>query len=291
MTTTMPSGALAAPRSDLTLLRRYAECAAFLLLWMAGGFYFKLSPVVFTLLGLPLVAIFQLAIARRPLAQLWVRDATSFNLDRKVWLVAGGLLVMCGAALLFGRGRVATGPGVPQKFSLLLIASILPAAFALCQQRAAALRRALGWIAIAVVIRVAWRVAWAPTWDGETMFPFSKLPDFITDGVLEFVALFLVDEVAFRGALDSHLEAAGAGRLHAWSSAVFVSILWSAWHFQVYHPDAKTFGQLFTHVGPHDFMPVIYGTALSFCARRSRTLVPTAAIHAAGNAYVLTLIK
>ena len=277
--------------NDAILLRRYCECTALVLLWMAVGFYFHVSPMVYPLLGLPLVAAFQLAIARRPLAQLWARDADGFTIDRRSWAIVALLAAGCVVALLAERGRVATGPGVRLKFSLLLVAALVPAAFALRRQRAADLRRALVVIAVAVSIRVAWRVVWAPTFDGATTFQMAKLPDFLTDFLCEFVALFLVDEVAFRGALDPHLAGAGKGRLHAWSSAVFVSILWSAWHFQVYHPGAKTFGQLLTQIGPHDFMPVIYGVALSFCARRSRTLAPTAAIHAAGNAYVLTLIK
>jgi hypothetical protein len=281
----------ASTNNSAILLRRYFECAAFVLLWMACGFYFHLSPMIFPLLGLPLVAGFQWAIARRPLAQLWARDAETFQVDRRTWIIAILLAVACGAALLSERGRVATGPGVLLKFSPLLIAALLPAAFALRRQRAAELRRAFAVIAIAVVIRVAWRVGWAPTFEGATMFPLSKLPDFMADFLVEFVALFLVDEVAFRGALDPHLAGAGTGPLHAWSSAVFVSILWSAWHFQVYHPQAKTFPQLLTQIVPNDFLPVIYGVALSFCARRSRTLAAPVAIHAAGNAYVLTLIK
>lgn len=272
-------------------VRRYLEGAAFVLLWVAAGFHFHLGPIAFQLLGLPLIVAFQLGVARRPLVQLWARDAERARLDRRTWAIAGALALV-GAALLFvGRGRVAAGLETRWQFAPLLAAAIIPAALGLREQRAANLRRALAVIIIAIVVRVAWRVGWAPTWGGEVVFPLTKLPDFLTDLSYEFVALFLVDEVAFRGALNPHLETAGRGRCHAWVSAVFVSILWAVWHFPAYHPKAKTFVELCTQIGPHDLMAVVYGVPLSFCARRSRTLVPSSAIHAAGNAYVLTLMK
>jgi hypothetical protein len=276
--------------SPAFIVRRYAECTAFVLFWIACGFYLRLSPIAFQLLGLPLIAGFQLAIARRPLAQLWVRGAEKFHLDRRTLAVAGVLFLVCFVLLFSGRGRVAA-PNVRWQFSLLLAAAALPAAFALRRQRASDLRRALPFIVAALLLRVAWRVGWTPIWDGNYAFPLAKLPDFLVDALCEFVALFLVDEVAFRGALDPHLESSGTGRLHAWSSAVFGSILWAAWHFPAYYPHAKSFLRLFMEIGPISFIQIVLGPVLCFCARRSRTLVPSAAIHAVGNAYALTLMK
>jgi len=278
--------------NQTTIIRRYLECTGLVLLWMAGGFYFHLGPVAYQALGLPLIVGFQLVIARRPLHQLWARDAPSFRLDRGTLVLAGILMIACAALLLLGRaGRVARGS---ERLIIVwpLCAAAIPAAFALRQQRAADLRRALAVIAAAVIIRVAWVVvAWAPTWAGALTFPAAKLPGFFTDSLCEFVGLFLVDEVAFRGALDPHLGSACNSRLHAWSSAVFVSILWCVWHLPAYYPKATTFLGLFNDIGPLSIGTVVFGTVLSFCARRSRTLVPSAALHAANNAYFLTLLK
>ena len=77
------------------------------------------------------------------------------------------------------------------------------------------------------------------------------------------VALFLVDEVVFRGALDPHIAGAGRGRLHEWCSAVFVALLWGVWHFPAWNPGAKSLLELFTHIGPDVFAAVIWGTVLS----------------------------
>lgn len=39
---------------------------------------------------------------------------------------------------------------------------------------------------------------------------------------------FVLEKVAFRGLLDTHVQRS-SGR-HAWVSAVFVSALWGVWH-------------------------------------------------------------
>lgn len=273
-----------------SLARRYAECAAFVVVWIALGFYLRLSPIAYQLVGLALIPAFQLAVARRPLAQLWVRDAPGITLDRRTLVIAAGLWIGCALLVYSGLGRIAA-PSVRLPFLALLTVATVPAAFALRQQRAANLRRAALWIAIALVFRVTWRVTFAPAAGAAAMFGLERLPDFLADTLLEFVALFAVDEVAFRGALDPHALGNSSGRARAWSAALFVSVLWSAWHFPAYHGGAKTFVQLFTQLTMLDLMPVLYGILLSFCARLSRTLVPSAAIHALGNAYVLTCLR
>lgn len=273
---------------NVTILRRYAECMALVFLWMACGFYFHLGVAGYQTLGIAFVIVFQLAVARRPLAQLWVREADRFRLDGKTWAVATGLFVASAALLLLRRGTVGASNLAPLFVALLAVGAI-PAAFALRSQRAGKLRAALPFMLIAIAGRLVWRVGWAPTWAGDLAFPLAKLPDFFADALAEFIAGFVIEEVAFRGALDGHLAAASAGRLHAWSSAIFVSMLWSVWHLPVTHPHAKNFWPLFADIGL--FGAILWGPMLAFCARRSRTLVPSAAIHAAGNACVLTLMR
>jgi hypothetical protein len=273
---------------DLTLIRRYAECSSFVLLWMAAEHYLRLSPIVGQLIGIPLTAGFQLAVARRPLAQLWAFDAAKFWLDRKTLALAIGLTAACGALLWLGRDHAAAGLNRRWGFFLLVAAAAIPAALALRQQRAAAFRRALPWLAVALALRVGWQAAWH---EGAVIFPAAKLLDFTTTWLGEFVALFLVDEVVFRGALDPHVRGASSGRLHEASSAVFVSILWAIWHLPAYNPHAKGFFALFAGLGPFYFSVLVMGVLLSFCARQARTLAPSALMHAFGNAYVLAFVR
>jgi len=273
---------------EIILIRRYFECAAFVLLWMAGEHYLRLSPIVSQLLGIPLIVLFQLAVARRPLQQIWAFDLDKFRIDRKTVIIAGGLAAGCGALLWLGSGHHAAGLEPRLMFFWLVVASAIPAALALREQRLAEFGRALPWLLAAAILRVVWHFVWQ---GGPVLVPAGKLLDFFTTWLGEFVALFLVDEVAFRGALDPHLLRASSGRLHEWCSATFVSILWAIWHLPAYNPHAKSFLALFSGLAPFYIGVLMMGVLLSFCARRARTLAPSSIMHAFGNAYVLSLMK
>ena len=67
--------------------------------------------------------------------------------------------------------------------------------------------------------------------------PFSKLSLLLKQFLLYFAVTFVLEEVAFRGALDSHFyHSPPDGRRRdnsAWLSAIFVSALWDIWHLPV----------------------------------------------------------
>ena len=69
--------------------RRYVECFIFVALWVTFGWLFQLGTLAYELLGIPCLLFFQVAVARRPLAQLWVREAGALRLDR-----AGAMLAV-----------------------------------------------------------------------------------------------------------------------------------------------------------------------------------------------------
>jgi hypothetical protein len=282
--------ALSLMHTPRSIARAYIECAAFVLLWLAAEFFLRLTPLQGQFLGLPLILLFQRCVARRPLHQLWAFDAATFKIDRRIAGIAVGLAVACVSLLWLGRGHRAAGLEPRWGLGMVAVAGCLPAAFALGQQSSLALRRAFWLAVVAGAVRVVWSVAWGPD-DRGTLIPAEKLLDFATIWLCEFTALFLFDEVAFRGALDPHLACAGSGRVHAAGSAVFVSILWAIWHLRAYNPQTPTFGGLFLAIGPFAFAQIIIGTLLSFCARQSRTLVAPCVAHAFCNAYVLALIR
>src|SRR5207237_8420680 len=47
-----------------------------------------------------------------------------------------------------------------------------------------------------------------------------------------FPICFVLEEVTFRGVLDTHVAQRDPGR---WRSALFVSALWGAWHLPIVH--------------------------------------------------------
>ena len=102
---------------------------------------------------------------------------------------------------------------------------------------------------------------------------------------LYFPATFLLEEVAFRGALDAHVhhDADRGG----WRSAVLVSALWGLWHLPVSHSLPLPL-QVVELVGVH----VVLGVPLSLAWRRSRNLAgPALALDQACRRVVSTGLK
>lgn len=275
--------------SQAIVVRRYLACATFVLLWMAVQVYFRLSPIAGQLVGIPLIIVFQCAVARRSLAQLWVFDPIRFSwADRRMWLLAAALAAGCGGLLWITRQHAAAGLTPRLGLFLLVLVAVIPAAFAGRHQRGPAFLRALPWLGASAAFRFAWRWAWV---GHAEWVRADKLLDFVTIWACETVALFLVDEVAFRGAIDPYLAAAASGKFHAWCSALFGAILWSLWHLPAYNPGAHSLAALWAGLTPFYLSVVMNGVFLVFAARRGRTLLGTAVVHALGNAYILAQFR
>ena len=212
----------------MTAPRKYIEVLAFVAVWMAAGWTFRLDANAYLVIGVPLVVLFQLLIRRQPLRNLWARDATSFRLGlvgvviaallilapgydlvvvalpRRLWVVALWLLCACGGAVF--------------------------AAFALRQQEANAARRGLPGFIAAVLIGIAIMAAGALARHHSIGFPLPRFFFLLKQFLLYFVVSFALEEVAFRGALDSHLYQPGNNRQSTgspWLSAIFVCSLGS----------------------------------------------------------------
>jgi len=60
--------------------------------WVVLGYLFPLNDETYLLMGIPLTVGFQLLVRRRPLREMWVRDATRFTLDKRVLVLAAVLV-------------------------------------------------------------------------------------------------------------------------------------------------------------------------------------------------------
>ncbi|MBI2516613.1 MAG: CPBP family intramembrane metalloprotease [Opitutae bacterium] len=255
--------------------RRYIECSIFVLVWMAAGSLFKLGGSGYLLLGVPLVVAFQLLIARRPLRQLWARDPGSFRMDFKTLLMALTLISVPVLALFFQ---------VRQYGSMLVVIAVgaIPCAFALRHQHVAKLRHAFPSFGMAIVVGCAVFASFA-IWDGRSPgMGLAKLPIFFTDVVCLTLAGFVVEEVVFRGALDSHLVPAQGTSFQPWVSAIFVSFLWGIWHLPLtFLYPSREVGFLALAI----FINILWGVPLSFCWRKSGTLLLPSVVHALCDSY------
>ena len=257
--------------SPMNTTRRYLECLLFVIVWVACGWLFRPSPQVYLFLGIPWLVFFQLAVARRPLSQLWARDAKALCLDRvSVAVVALFILVAVGALV--------KQHDYPDRVSAFVFAitGAIPAAFALRQQRGQPLRQALPAFAAAVAIGCAFFVALALRHGGSPVPDWPKLSSIGRTTLWLFVILFAVEEVVFRGGLDTHVAAGSGQGLQPWGSALFVSALWGLWHFPLCQKGDEPVVLA---------VSVALGVPLSFCWRRSGTLVLPAAAHALLDAY------
>lgn len=269
--------------------RNYIEVLGFVAVWMAVGWTFHLGANAYLLLGVPLVALFQLFVRRQPLQKLWARDATSFRLG----LVGAALA----ALLMLAPAYDLTTIALPKRlwvvalWLLCALAGALFAAFAVLQQRASAARRGLPSFMAAVLIGIAIMAASAFARNHLVWFPLPKLLFLLKQFLLYFAVSFALEEVVFRGALDSHVyqpQSKGQASGSAWLSAIFVSALWGVWHLPTLPiPNAATFAAAIPALV---IVHTLVGVPLSFCWRASGTLVFPATAHALIDAYRNTVM-
>ena len=105
--------------------------------------------------------------------------------------------------------------------------------------------------------------------------PLSKLSLLLKQFLRYFTVTFVLEEVAFRGALDSHIyQPPTDGQRRggsAWLSAIFVSALWGIWHLPLLPTGgAAAFAAAIPMV---IIVHTLTGVPLSFCWRAGGTLV------------------
>jgi Type II CAAX prenyl endopeptidase Rce1-like len=269
----------------MDVARGYIEVLAFVALWMALGWILHLDANSYLLIGVPLVVLFQRFVRQRPLQQLWVRDAAAFRLGLVGIVIAGLLILAPGYDLIFVA--VPNKSWVVALWLLCAVAGAVFAAFAITHQRASAARRGLRSFITAVLIGMAIMAAIALARHHGIGVPFPKLPSLLKQFLLYFTVTFVLEEVVFRGALDSHIyqpptDGQQRGR-SAWLSAIFVSALWGIWHLPLLPTGgAAAFAAAIPML---IIVHTLTGVPLSFCWRASGTLVLPAAAHALIDSY------
>src|SRR4029453_2650967 len=183
-----------------------------------------------------------------------------FALPKKLWLVALWLLWACAGAVLSG--------------------------FALSQQRGSSARQALPSFLAAVLIGVGIMAASALARHHSIGFSLPKLAYLVKQFLLYFTVCFALEEVVFRGALDSHVYQSRSDSQPSgspWLSAIFVSALWGIWHLPTAPvSNAPAFAAIIPSVL---IVHTLVGVPLSFCWRASGTLVLPSAAHALIDTY------
>lgn len=223
------------PRHEVeSRARRVVEITLFVALWVALGELLDMKPNVYLVFGVPLTIAFQLYVARRPLHEMWVRHAPAFHLTRRDLVWAGALAIV---PLITLVQDLSNSAGVPfYLWDLVTLAATVPCAWALRQFVPRTRRYLLFCLATAGVIGIFWTVGLdfldqAFIAHRASDEPSFDLLVFIQYLLLYVPSLFLMEEVVFRGVLDSHVQQ--PGEHHGLLTATYVSVLWGLWHFPI----------------------------------------------------------
>jgi membrane protease YdiL (CAAX protease family) len=266
---------VAQPATVRSRRRRVAESVAFVAVWMTAGWLLRLPSNGYLLLGIPLTAAFQVLVRRRPLRELFAPGTSRFALNRR-GAVAAAVLALTPAG--YAARAVSSGDWLTAGWYLAALGGAVAAGFAMrAQSIVTSLRDAArpvlvgagGFATVYGVLHVA---------TGTPLPAVAALVAFVKYTALYLPATFLMEEVAFRGAVDAHVHHDGEGR--GWASAVFVSALWGLWHLPVSSgfPLPLMVAELVVvHVG--------LGVWLSFAWRRTGNLAAPALAHAVNDAF------
>lgn len=249
--------------------------------WWGLGFLLHLTLPAFLLLGIPLLVVFQLGIHRQPIRTLWVRSGPPLRLDGwffLLWVIFSIFPVYAVIREIMQMQFVHAA-----EFSMAIVG-----AFGL----AYALRamRVKTWGQLGLCLLTVGIIGLLPQFLSlllphivhiKSGHPVTTTqPTFLQS--LEIAAQwfliapigFVIEEVFFRGALDTYLHRGEEGI--GWLSAIFVSALWGVWHLPT---QALPSGNLFFTVVELLISQILVGVPLSLWWRKSGNLVVNNTAH------------
>ena len=241
----------------------------------------------YLLLGVPLTALFQRFVRKRPLRDLWV-SASAAGGDAPVrggspWPLILGVGAVPLAGLVYAAAHLQP---VSALYCLAACVGAAPLAYAIRRVRvteaSALLRHALVPAAVGLVFVVSGRWLFGGVEQSFGRAVLVGLSSFAT----YVPALFVLEEPFFRGALDGHLSRPREDPLRGaprdrWPSALYVAILWAIWSLPTvpiaHIRDADRF---FAALGWTFVMHAAMGVGLSLARRRTGHLLAPVLAHA-----------
>jgi membrane protease YdiL (CAAX protease family) len=229
----------------------------------------------YLLLGVPLTALFQIAIRRQPLRALWVRDAPPFRLTKVAWGVA---LVLAALPALSALADLGAGKWISAAFDGIIAVGAFPAVYCLWNLTRSDWRQLAACLLLTFALDVVFRtVLWMLHLEGLPHPLNAKSLLILAVEIPVFVpTMFVMEEVAFRGLLDSHLHPNPVEQGPGWLSAAYVSALWGIWHLPLVLTHGKSWlGLVVLLLAAH----IPFGIVLSVFWRRTGNLLVPGAAH------------
>ncbi len=232
--------------------------------------------IVYLLITTALTVLFQRFVARTPIRWMWVRGSSQPFTTRTVSpIIAIGLAIYP----VYAIGRAITEEeGWQIAYFALALVGAAAAAWAIRQATRSTWRyfglcmATAGVIACALVLAGALQTLSHPL--SRVLFSGTDAGLFFTSLLTYIPITFVMEEVTFRGCLDSHIHHDGDSR--GILSALWLSALWGWWHMGCL-PKTNPINVLFLMV------PV--GVFLSIWWRRSGNLAVTGLTHAFADSF------
>lgn len=274
--------------------RRFLIVTVVVAVYIGLGFLLRLNLAEYQLLGIPLVLVFQWGIQRQPLRALWVRSAPPLRLDTRFFLLwvlfslVPAYEVLTAVTRLNLANAALYGAGIAGAFGL---------AYALRAMRAINVRQLGLCLLTAGVVGILPQLlavllpsvlhlhigAGQPNALGKPAL-WPNLQTGAETLLWGLSAGFIIEEVFFRGALDTYLHRGERGT--GWLSAIFISALWGVWHLpgQTIRP-----GHLLSTIVGLLVAQILVGVPLSYWWRKSGNLTVNNTTHAVLDAVRTTL--
>jgi membrane protease YdiL (CAAX protease family) len=207
-----------------SLFIRYIIVILFVAVYIALGYVFQLNAQAYLLSGIPLTVFFQLVIAKQPIHKLWMRNEEKFTMNPTALLIAIGLMVWPTYKIIHSI-EAGNFTLVSLAYDLATLSGAFAAGFAFSRLTKKTIKElfiCLGIVLLIKGITIIIILIWAKP---------GEHPDYITGitSLLTYIPIaFIVEEVVFRGMLDSYIYSSqkSAG---IWP-VFFISALWALWH-------------------------------------------------------------
>jgi membrane protease YdiL (CAAX protease family) len=266
-------------RDGQSRLRRCLEAIALVGVVIAIGLVFDMGAAAYVAMSFPATVIFQLGVRRRPLPEMWVRDGSALSGTTIIPWLAALLAIPPLIALISGSYGDSAGQII---WFLAVIAGAVPASYVIAQRAPDTLRLiflclATGGLVGTLILSLNLIAEFEDLARRKTDFLDVAGADglaLVESFLVLWPGYYMVEEVLFRGSIDSHVHHPGE-RYGLWS-AIFVSFLWGLWHLPVVVGPGESAGDVIADIF---ILQLAVGPFLSYWWRRSGNLLVPAVTH------------
>ena len=220
--------------TNQSILIRHIQAFLFVLLYIAIGFVLKslkLNVNIYLFAGIPLSILFQIFIRKEPIQTLWVRGNSKFKLSKLGMLIGVAFIIlpikMIIQMILNNKIDVIT-----ILYMVVVLIGTLGVAYSITHFTKGTMRCLLLCLATAgmlgIVLSLTSSFAHSINLHKAIQLNFKEG---VKSLLIYIPACFIIEEVVFRGLLDSHVYHLGQKK-GIWS-AIFISALWGLWHVPV----------------------------------------------------------